>query len=245
MNLNNIPEELKNYPNWVCWGRAGEKPKKPFNPLTGSGARPNDPESWVSYKEAAGAVPEGRICGRRVPVWELPLCGRRLRPLPGPRHGGNQFPSAGMASKTEQLYRNQPERDGLSYNPRGEMPTEIEGVSRNKISLPEWGEGVELEIYNTRRYFALTGNLFSNDKTINPAGEALNALYSEAGKLCLERKKTPPQPVQPRTEPSSLSDAEVLEKARKARNGADFATLYDRGDKSAYNGDDSRADMAL
>jgi hypothetical protein len=38
---------------------------------------------------------------------------------------------------------------------------------------------------------------------------------------------------------------DILEKARKARNGVKFSALYDRGDTSAYNNDDSFADLAL
>ncbi|MDP9486108.1 MAG: hypothetical protein M3Q49_10050, partial [Actinomycetota bacterium] len=42
-----------------------------------------------------------------------------------------------------------------------------------------------------------------------------------------------------------LSDEEVLEKARRARNGEKFARLYDDGDLSEYDGDHSSADLAL
>jgi AAA domain-containing protein/primase/DNA polymerase family protein len=41
------------------------------------------------------------------------------------------------------------------------------------------------------------------------------------------------------------SDEEVLEAARNARNAAKFASLYDDGDISAYDHDDSRADLGL
>ena len=243
----NLPEELKSYPNWVCWGRAGSEGKNrkiPYNPLTGFGARPNDPESWVSYEEAAEAVRRGEYAGVGFQFGNSPFVGVDFDHCRDPGTGEINSHLLEWLPKLNSYTEISQSGRGFHVILRGEMPTEIEGVSRNKISLPEWGEDVELEIYNTGRYFALTGDT-PDPLPIADAGEALNALYSEAGKLCLERKKTPPQPVQPRTEPSSLSDAEVLEKARKARNGADFAALYDRGDKSAYNGDDSRADMAL
>jgi AAA domain len=41
------------------------------------------------------------------------------------------------------------------------------------------------------------------------------------------------------------TDEDVLQAARKARNAAKFASLYVDGDLSAYDGDDSRADLAL
>ncbi len=40
-------------------------------------------------------------------------------------------------------------------------------------------------------------------------------------------------------------DERRLERARAAKNGADFVALFDHGDTSAYGGDESRADLAL
>lgn len=244
MNLNSIPEELKNYPNWVCWGKPGENPKRPFNPLTGFSAKANDPETWAPYEKAVEAVRRGEYAGVGFQFGDTPFVGVDFDHCRDPGteeinpHVLEWLPKLNSYTEISQS------GTGFHIILRGELPTKIEDVSQNKISLPEWGEGVELEIYNTGRYFALTGDT-PDPFPIADAGEALNALYSEAGKLYLERKKTPPQPVQPRTEPCSLSDAEVLEKARKGKNGADFTALYDRGDKSAYDGDDSRADLAL
>jgi putative DNA primase/helicase len=45
--------------------------------------------------------------------------------------------------------------------------------------------------------------------------------------------------------PPDLSDVEVIELCRKAKNAAKFSDLYDGGDTSAHNGDDSSADLAL
>jgi hypothetical protein len=42
-----------------------------------------------------------------------------------------------------------------------------------------------------------------------------------------------------------LTDDEIIAKARKARNSAKFERLFDRGDISEYDNDDSRADLAL
>lgn len=45
--------------------------------------------------------------------------------------------------------------------------------------------------------------------------------------------------------PPELSDEAVIELCRKARNAAKFSDLYDAGDTSLYEGDDSRTDQAL
>jgi hypothetical protein len=44
---------------------------------------------------------------------------------------------------------------------------------------------------------------------------------------------------------SILSDERVIKKCREARNAPKFASLYDDGDLTAYDGDDSAADAAL
>ena len=44
---------------------------------------------------------------------------------------------------------------------------------------------------------------------------------------------------------TGLGDEEVIERARNAKNGGNFSRLFDGGDLSNYQGDDSRADMAL
>ena len=45
--------------------------------------------------------------------------------------------------------------------------------------------------------------------------------------------------------PPELSDEAIIDLCRKAKNAAKFANLYDAGDTSLYEGDDSRADQAL
>jgi primase-polymerase (primpol)-like protein len=42
-----------------------------------------------------------------------------------------------------------------------------------------------------------------------------------------------------------LADDEIITKARKAKNSAKFERLFDHGDISEYDHDDSRADLAL
>ena len=57
----NIPQELKNIPNWVCWqsipdpkAHSGVK-KVPINPHTGGQAQSNNPQTWADFDTALGA----------------------------------------------------------------------------------------------------------------------------------------------------------------------------------------------
>ena len=44
---------------------------------------------------------------------------------------------------------------------------------------------------------------------------------------------------------TSLSNSDLIEKARNAKNGSKFCALFDHGDLSAHKGDESAADLAL
>ncbi len=45
--------------------------------------------------------------------------------------------------------------------------------------------------------------------------------------------------------PPDSTDEEIITLCRKAKNAAKFSDLFDAGDASAYDGDESRADLAL
>lgn len=54
--ISEIPEKLKQHPNWVVWGRLGAdgKPSKtPIDPKTEQNAKANDPNTWTSFSHAA------------------------------------------------------------------------------------------------------------------------------------------------------------------------------------------------
>src|ERR1035441_7016730 len=66
--LENVPEELKALPNWVCYRleeRYGQpKPTKvPYNPSTGDKAKANDPSTWTDYETCVSAVERGEFDG--------------------------------------------------------------------------------------------------------------------------------------------------------------------------------------
>ena len=47
--IENIPEELKTVPQWVCWTGSS---KIPMNPVTGGNAKSNDPSTWADFETA-------------------------------------------------------------------------------------------------------------------------------------------------------------------------------------------------
>jgi len=57
--LTDIPALLKQYPNWVVWGRPdseGKPSKTPIDPKTGRNAKANDPSTWTTFEAAVKAA---------------------------------------------------------------------------------------------------------------------------------------------------------------------------------------------
>ena len=51
--IENIPEELKKVPQWVCWQGQAKIPKNPFN---GQNAKSNDPTQSISAQKGTGTI---------------------------------------------------------------------------------------------------------------------------------------------------------------------------------------------
>jgi hypothetical protein len=110
--------------------------------------------------------------------------------------------------------------------------------------------GVEAYIAGlTNRYFTHMGDTIQDGQDTDQTSEFLQfldlyMLRSQTGGKsqtnAVSDNMTPKKGL-----PPALSDGQLLYKARNAANGAKFVALFDNGDISGYNGDDSGADMGL
>jgi AAA domain len=85
---------------------------------------------------------------------------------------------------------------------------------------------------------------------IEPRQDVVDQIHAEVfADRVTKRSQQPSKPASPSTASLSFSDAELLDRARKARDGAKFSKLYDAGDISDYRSGDndgrSEADFAL
>ncbi len=109
-----------------------------------------------------------------------------------------------------------------------------------KAKLPGRGQrNGTMEVYDAGRYFTMTGSHIS--------GTPLKIADRERELNELTREQFPSRP-QFRSIVSSdladVSDEQLIERAKNARNGERFTRLW-QGDTSEYGGDHSRADAAL
>lgn len=101
------------------------------------------------------------------------------------------------------------------------------------------------EAYDGGRHLTLTGHLLPGSaSTLAQGMAAAAALATFCDRYLGAKPAEPARPITPAA-PVSEDDEALLDRARRAANGAKFSALFDRGDLGDYNGDASAADLAL
>lgn len=231
----NIPQALKNLPNWICW-KAIPQPrpddpehigKTPINPKTGGNAQSNNPDTWTDFDTAVKASEQHSGIGfmfGNSPFFGVDIDGIE----PDIREfldGGN-----GIVSEFIHALRSyaelSPSGKGIHIICRGELPK----GARHRGNV---------EMYDSGRFFTVTGNNIGEYTAVEDCTEAIRPLHEKY--LGGTRSEPAQRIVQNAPLPCSVS--EVLEAASRARNGSRFQALY-AGNCSEYTSQ-SEADMAF
>lgn len=239
-----VPVDLVGRDQWVVWrwswnGCRAEWTKPPFQPRTGQLASATNPITWSSFPVAIAAYRSGGWDGLGfVLKRDDPFTGIDLDRCRDTKTG-QVAPHAKeivehFASYAEASPSGTGVRIWITGSLIGLLPGDKAGIRRGSI-----------EIYSGGRYLTVTGHhLIGNPiLPIHERQVQLAALVSRTlGPLDLSRRA--PVTTLP-LRPSTVTEEEVIARARAARNGAKFTRLFDHGDIDAYDGDDSRADQAL
>jgi putative DNA primase/helicase len=98
-------------------------------------------------------------------------------------------------------------------------------------------------LYDSSRYFTITGHILKESGSIQDITQVLASLHKE---LFPTQKPNGTAHLRGSSQPTaSLTDAELLAKARRAANGSAFARLFDDGDWQDIYPSQSEADLAL
>lgn len=234
---------LKQSPQWVNWRRDPEHGKIPINPRTGGNAQSNNPATWDAYKTATELYESGQYDGVGF-MFSSGICGIDIDDSVGiyEREEHAKEIIALMATYTE-------------YSPSGKgyhliFKADISKIPKNyKAQYYQKNPHNNIECYLsgvTNRFFTYTGEAV-NDWGVEDRTDQLLIFLNKYMK-----KKNPP--TSHTSEDSTagqypgndaINYADVLSIARKAKNRNKFIKLFDKGDISAYNNDDSAADQAL
>lgn len=226
----NIPDELKQLPQWVGWkvvARDGKPTKTPVNPKTGSFAKATDPATWGGFDSAIQAIAKYGLQGVGFVFSQSdPYCGIDLDSCLDQEKGEIQPWATKHISRFNSYCEITPSGKGFHIVIRGQLPP-----GRRRMG--------SIECYDSDRFFTFTGNLLNGITKIECRQAELEAFHKE-----LFGTKTPePAPSQPRQEPRP-DDAELIAKACQAQNGGKFEALWKGQWKDRYPSQ-SEADQAL
>lgn len=233
MKYEYIPSELKSIPHWVCWraipdanSHSGIR-KVPINPLTGGQAMSNNAQTWSSFETAlkSSAHYDGigfMFSGSGYFGVDLDDC----RDMIDAYLCGDMSGVVAEFLLTLQTYAEQSQSgNGIHLICRGTLPPG--GRRKGKI-----------EMYDSGRFFIMTGNAIGDYPYISDCTERIKPLHQKYfGSVSASINHSVPPAV------PTLSEQEIINKIINSQNGDKFNTLYN-GDFSDYPSQ-SEADMAF
>ena len=215
--IENIPEELKKVPQWVC---AVGSDKVPKNPHTGGNAMANNPDTWGTFEEAVEACQKynfdylGFEFANGYFGVDLDHC---LDDLDFCDEFVETLQSYAELSKSG---------NGIHIICKGELP---QGARRKG----------NIEMYSKGRYFICTGNMYNEKyKDIKDCTETIKVLHSKYLPSSVPKTDIKKQAV------VDLEDFEVIDRARHCKSGALFNMLYSGQWEGLYPSQ-SEADLVL
>lgn len=240
VNIRNIPKSLREGSAWCCWryeNREGKPTKVPYNPATGRRADSTDKRTFGTFEQACFAADLYGFDGIGVGIFDG-LCAIDID------HCVENGVFSDMASEIFGLMNSYSE-----FSPSGtglHIYFRAPGFVYDKAKYYINNQKIGLEVYcsgATNKFLTVTGNGLHNAGVNNRVEELKEILSRFMCRVVPQNRNTRSEYVPPAMQ-ISLSDDLVIMKARAARNGQLFKQLMD-GDTSAYDNDDSRADIAL
>lgn len=236
---NTIPQALKDIPQWVCWQAGkprsnGKISKIPINPHTGKAAKVNTLATWGTFDQAYQYfLAHNNIQGLGF-VFTDGYVGIDLDDCF--LANGKVKPAAEKILNTIHTYTETSQSlTGLHLIAQGVRPEQI-----SKISTGGGGEKMDIEVYETGRFFAITGNVFFNRTQINQVD--LRPFYQEFFQRAIQAKNAN-TPNTSTPNPITIDDEALIQKAIAAHDGQSFLALW-QGDTSNFPSE-SEADWAL
>lgn len=254
----NVPEEMRQYPNWCVyktrWNEEkGKKDKQIYSPTLGikagkmQWASIDKPETWSTFDEAMKFAEENdcaglvfALNGEGISCIDLDksiVKDGKLNDLTTDKPEGTLSELAARLSDEMQGTYIETSASGNGIHIFVKDDILSKGKYKNRVETPEG----EIEVYDERRFMSMTGNLRSKTVRLSKSPVATTQwLQKTLGKKVAENVNIP----QPRRAAGQIdtSDSAVIERIRRSKKAAEFDALY-RGDN--VTGDNSRNDFKL
>ena len=226
-----IPQELRILKNWVCWQAVKDErshsgvSKRPIDPKTGNFAKSNDPSTWADFDTAAAASENWSGIGFMF--------------------GGSGYFGVDLDDINEELREYSEGQENIvtefvntlgSYAEASQSGAGIHIICKG--ALPKGGRRKgKVEMYDTGRFFVMTGQPISEYAEIVDCSDSIKALHEKY----IGGGKEPVPEIHHVSIPQTTD--EVIKAAINSKNGSKFKALFS-GDISGY-GSQSEADMAF
>lgn len=175
----NIPNDLQSFKQWVAWKAVpsvnGKFTKVPVDPKTGNNASTNNPSTWGTFEEAIEHYNWNNGIGIDgigfVFTRDDPFCGVDLDDCRDPNTGILEDWAVDILEQLNSYSEISPSNTGVKIFLKGALP----GNGRNFGNV---------EMYDTGRFFTLTGGTFNGyPKSIEDRGAEIAALYNRYGAI--------------------------------------------------------------
>jgi len=227
MTFEKIPEELKKLDRWVCWRieeRNGQKTKVPINPLTGGRAMSNNPATWGTFYDA---IERKDVKGIGFMFNGDGIVGVDIDNCRNPVTGEIEDFAKDIINTIDSYTEISQSGKGIHIICNGKLP---DGKRRKG----------QVEMYETGRFFIMTGNVIDDAHTdIEDRTEELAVVHR---KYLSDTKRAKTANYVETV--LNLDEDEILQKAMSAKNGNLFSQLYAGNWKGFYKSQ-SEADMAF
>lgn len=231
MSMDNIPEELRTLPRWVCFKfepneKKGKPDKVPYQAnYQTHRASSTRSDTWASFEDARISVENGWADGLAFILTEDdPYTGVDFDDCV---NGGHVHKDVQELVQQLDTYTEQSVSEtGLHCIIRAELT-----IGRNKLPKASWGGA--FEVYDRKRMFCFTGKRLFETPVQHRQAE-LDAICSSMFPV----KETPQR--EPSFDSLNLTDTQILDTAFAASNGRTLRALYDgqpNGYKSASDAD--------
>ena len=239
----NVPKQLKDLRRWVCFkveGTSnGKTTKRPYNPLNGVLARVNNSLTWSTFDIAIkGCIKYnchgiGFVLGDGIfgidldnhvdQNGEMDMTPSEFKEL------ANEF-----ITKLNSYAETSQSGNGIHIICQGKLP---EGARRKGC----------IEMYDSDRYFAFTGNVINNVPIYNREEEVkeLWEKYVNVKNASNFNSNSNLYTPNPDREQLKLTDEEIIDTALNSAKGNVFYRYYHDGDLKMDQNDHSRADMSF
>lgn len=231
----NFPEELRKKPNWVCRGVARfSNPKMPVQ-VTGEPASSTDPSTWSSYDNAQKACKSLPAAGVGYVFDKSGYFGIDIDHCISRESGEASSIAKEIIELINSYTEYSPSRTGVHIFCKGKIPDHCPHKSKLE-------DGQGLEVYDTERYFTVTGQPFGQIRPLRDATAEAETLIARL----MQKKHPKDSSAVSSSKNSTPQDAEtVLERIRRSARANEFFSLYTDGNIAPYGDDHSAADMAL